>query len=92
MKNVNELINETLFDIDVNDNIEDYKVKMKNIINQVNSLIKNIAIVWENQEIGGVNSQLYFILSNNNERRRLLSRIIRLGKGQCVETQMVFGP
>ena len=32
------------------------------------------------------------ILSNNNERRRLLSRIIRLGKGQCVETQMVFGP
>jgi len=41
MKNVNELINETLFDIDVNDNIEDYKVKMKNIINQVNSLIKN---------------------------------------------------
>jgi hypothetical protein len=30
-----------LFDIDVNDNIEDYKVKMKNIINQVNSLIKN---------------------------------------------------
>ena len=41
MKNVNELINETLFDIDVNDNIEDYKVKMKNIINQMNSLIEN---------------------------------------------------
>ena len=31
-----------------------------------NNLIKNIAIVWENQEIGGVNSYLYFILSNNN--------------------------
>jgi hypothetical protein len=30
-----------LFDIDINDNIEDYKVKMKNIINQVNSLIQN---------------------------------------------------
>jgi hypothetical protein len=41
MKNVNELVNETLFDIDVNDNIEDYKVKMKNIINQMNSLIEN---------------------------------------------------
>ena len=41
MKNVNELVNETLFDIDINDNIEDYKVKMKNIINQVNNLIQN---------------------------------------------------
>jgi hypothetical protein len=41
MKNVNELINETLFDIDINDNIEDYKVKMKNIINQVNNLIQD---------------------------------------------------
>jgi hypothetical protein len=41
MKNVNELVNETLFDIDINDNIEDYKIKMKNIINQVNSLIQN---------------------------------------------------
>ena len=41
MKNVNELISETLFDIDVNDNIEDYKIKMKNIIHQVNSLIQN---------------------------------------------------
>jgi len=41
MKNVNELISETLFDIDINDNIEDYKIKMKNIINQVNSLIQN---------------------------------------------------
>lgn len=41
MKNVNELINETLFDIDINDNIEDYKIKMKNVINQVNSLIQN---------------------------------------------------
>jgi hypothetical protein len=41
MKNVNELVNETLFDIDINDDIEDYKVKMKNIINQVNSLIQN---------------------------------------------------
>ena len=41
MKNVNELISKTLFDIDVNDNIEDYKIKMKNIINQVNSLIQN---------------------------------------------------
>ena len=41
MKNVNELVNETLFDIDINDNIEDYKIKMKNIINQVNNLIQN---------------------------------------------------
>jgi hypothetical protein len=41
MKNVNELISETLFDIDVNDNIEDYKIKMKNVIHQVNSLIQN---------------------------------------------------
>ena len=41
MKDVNELINETLFDINVNDNIEDYKIKMKNVIHQVNSLIQN---------------------------------------------------
>jgi hypothetical protein len=41
MKDVNELISETLFDIDVNDNIEDYKIKMKNVIHQVNSLIQN---------------------------------------------------
>jgi hypothetical protein len=41
MKNVNELVNKTLFDIDKNDNIEDYKAKMKNIINQVNNLIQN---------------------------------------------------
>jgi hypothetical protein len=41
MKNVNELISETLFDIDINDNIEDYKIKMKNVIHQVNSLIQN---------------------------------------------------
>ena len=41
MKDVNQLINETLFDIDVKDNIEDYKTKMKNIINQVNNLIQN---------------------------------------------------
>ena len=40
MKDVNQLINETLFDIDVKDNIEDYKTKMKNIINQVNNLIQ----------------------------------------------------
>jgi hypothetical protein len=55
MKNVNELVNETLFDIDVNDNIEDYKVKMKNIINQVNSLIKNtdfeISLTEMNSEV-----------------------------------------
>jgi hypothetical protein len=55
MKNLNELINETLFDIDVNDNIEDYKVKMKNIINQVNSLIKNtdfqISLTEMNSEV-----------------------------------------
>ncbi len=31
-----------------------------------NNLIKNIALVWENQEIGGVNSYIYFILSNKN--------------------------
>ena len=41
MKNVNELVDETLFDININDNIEDYKIKMKNVIHQVNSLIQN---------------------------------------------------
>ena len=41
MKDLNELINETLFDININDNIEDYKIKMKNVIHQVNSLIQN---------------------------------------------------
>ena len=41
MKDLNELISETLFDINVNDNIEDYKIKMKNVIHQVNSLIQN---------------------------------------------------
>jgi hypothetical protein len=55
MKNVNELVNETLFEIDKNDNIEDYKVKMKNIINQVNSLIKNtdfeISLTEMNSEV-----------------------------------------
>ena len=35
-------------------------------MNSNNNLIKNIAIVWENQEIGGVDSYLYFILSNKN--------------------------
>ena len=41
MKDVNEVMNEVLFDIDLNDNIEDYKMKMKNIIYQMNSLIEN---------------------------------------------------
>jgi hypothetical protein len=41
MKNLNELMKEVLFDIDLNDNIEDYKMKMKNIIHQMNSLIEN---------------------------------------------------
>ena len=38
---VDELMNEVLFDIDLNDNIEDYKMKMKNIIHQMNNLIEN---------------------------------------------------
>ena len=54
MKNVNELINEAVFDIDVNDNIEDYKIKMKDIICQMNDLIKNtnfeITLVEMNSE------------------------------------------
>jgi hypothetical protein len=41
MKDLNQLINETLFDIDVKDNIEDYKIKMKIILCQVNSIIQN---------------------------------------------------
>ncbi len=54
MKNVNELINEAVFDIDVNDNIEDYKMKMEDIIRQMNDLIKNtnfeITLVEMNSE------------------------------------------
>ena len=41
MRNLEELVNETLFDIDSNDNMEDYKAKMKNIIQQMNDLIKD---------------------------------------------------
>jgi hypothetical protein len=40
MKSLNELVDETLFDIDSNDNIEDYKEKMKGLIQQMNDLIK----------------------------------------------------
>ena len=35
----NDLMKEVLFDIDLNDNIEDYKMRMKNIIQQMNNLI-----------------------------------------------------
>lgn len=38
---VDELMNEVLFDIDLNDNIEDYKIKMKNIIHQMNNILEN---------------------------------------------------
>lgn len=41
MKNLDELMNEILFDIDLNDNIEDCKMKMENIIYQMNGIIKN---------------------------------------------------
>jgi hypothetical protein len=41
MKDVNELVDLCLFDIDLNDNIEDYKEKVKNIVIQMNSLIEN---------------------------------------------------
>jgi hypothetical protein len=41
MKNVNELVDLCLFDINLNDNIEDYKEKAKNIIIKMNSLIEN---------------------------------------------------
>jgi DNA-binding ferritin-like protein len=40
MKNVNELVEKTLFDVNVNE-IENCKEKMKNIINELNSLIEN---------------------------------------------------
>jgi DNA-binding ferritin-like protein len=40
MKNVNELVEKTLFDVD-RSKIEDYKEKMKNIILEVNSLLEN---------------------------------------------------
>jgi hypothetical protein len=40
MKSLDELVDETLFDIDSNDNIEDYKEKMKGLIQQMNDLIK----------------------------------------------------
>ena len=36
----NDLMKEVLFDIDLNDNIEDYKMRMKNIIQQMNNLIE----------------------------------------------------
>ena len=41
MKNLDELMNEILFDIDLNDNIEDCKMKMENIIHQMNGILKN---------------------------------------------------
>ena len=34
-------MNEVLFDIDLNDNIEDCKMKMENIIHQMNGILKN---------------------------------------------------
>jgi len=40
MKNVNELVEKTLFDVD-RSKIEDYKEKMKDVILQLNSLIEN---------------------------------------------------
>jgi hypothetical protein len=40
MKNLEELVDETLFDIDSNDSIEDYKTKMKDLIQQMNDLIQ----------------------------------------------------
>ena len=41
MVNVSKVIDETLFEISVNDSKEDYKEKMKNIILQMNSLLEN---------------------------------------------------
>jgi ABC-type uncharacterized transport system involved in gliding motility auxiliary subunit len=40
MKNVNELVEKTLFDVD-RSKMEDYKEKMKSIILEVNSLLEN---------------------------------------------------
>ena len=40
MKNVNELVEKTLFDVD-RSKIEDYKEKMKNIILELNELLTN---------------------------------------------------
>jgi DNA-binding ferritin-like protein len=40
MKNVNELVEKTLFDVD-RSKIEDCKEKIKNIILEVNSLLEN---------------------------------------------------
>ena len=41
MKNVDELVDLCLFDIDLNENIEDYKEKVKKVFHQMNSLIEN---------------------------------------------------
>ena len=41
MKKLDEIMNEVLFDIDLNDNIEDCKMKMENIIHQMNGILKN---------------------------------------------------
>ncbi len=41
MKNLDKLMDETVFDIDINENIEDYKVKLKNTIQQLNDLIQD---------------------------------------------------
>ena len=40
-----------LFDIDSNDNIEDYKTKMKNIIQQMNDLIKDTTFEIHSSEM-----------------------------------------
>jgi hypothetical protein len=40
MKSLEELVDETLFDIDSSDSIEDYKTKMKDLIQQINDLIQ----------------------------------------------------
>jgi hypothetical protein len=40
MKNVNELVEKTLFDVD-RSKMEDYKEKMKSIILEVSSLLEN---------------------------------------------------
>jgi hypothetical protein len=49
MKDVNELVDLCLFDIDLNDNIEDYKEKVKNVISVINSKINYVESSTKNE-------------------------------------------
>jgi hypothetical protein len=55
MKNLDKLMDETVFDIGVNENIEDYKVKLKNTIQQLNDLIQDTT--FEISYVNEINSE-----------------------------------